>query len=61
MDREVKTQVKVGVGVEALWEALAKDLRYIVPTVVPNLVKDVLVVEGEGGLGTIVPLNFVSG
>ena len=58
---ELKTQAKVGVGLDALWKALTKELRFVVPKVIPNLVKDVEVIEGDGGLGTLLIFNFCSG
>ncbi|PIA25980.1 hypothetical protein AQUCO_10200033v1 [Aquilegia coerulea] len=60
MRNEAKTRVEVQVGVEVLWKALAKDMKFILPKVVPNLVKDVELLEGDGGLGTIMLLNFGS-
>jgi len=60
MRKESKTQVKVGVGIEAFWRALSKDLASILPKAIPNLVKDVQVIEGNGGLGTVMLLNFGS-
>ncbi|KAL0001119.1 hypothetical protein SO802_014900 [Lithocarpus litseifolius] len=61
MIEEVKTQAKVGVGLNALWKALAKELRFVVPEVLPNIVKDVELIEGDGGLGTVLLFNFFSG
>lgn len=53
MKKEVKSQAKVCVGLGALWKALAKDVRFIIPKIIPNLVKQVHVIEGDGGLGTV--------
>ena len=61
MIKEVKTQVNVGVGVDVLWKALAKDLKDILPKMMPNLVKDAEMLEGDGGLGTIYLFNFGPG
>ena len=61
MIEEVKTQAKVGVGLNALWKALTKELRFLVPKVLPNIVKDVELIEGDGGLGTLLLFNFFSG
>ncbi|RXH83067.1 hypothetical protein DVH24_003565 [Malus domestica] len=47
MAKEVKTEAKVCVGIEALWEALAKDLRILIPKIIPNSVKSVEVIEGD--------------
>ncbi|KAK9269542.1 hypothetical protein L1049_001318 [Liquidambar formosana] len=60
MIKEATTQEKVDVGIEALWRALAKDMRFIIPKIIPNLVRDVEVIEGDGGLGTVFLFNFGS-
>ncbi|PON44602.1 START-like domain containing protein [Parasponia andersonii] len=60
MLNEVKAKAEVGVGIERLWNALASDLRSVVPKVVPNLVKHVEVV-GDSGLGTVFLFTFGSG
>ncbi|KAF8411212.1 hypothetical protein HHK36_003756 [Tetracentron sinense] len=59
MRKEAKAQAKVGVGIEILWRALAKDLSLIVPKIIPNFVTEVIV-EGDGGLGTTLLFNFGS-
>ncbi|KAJ1395491.1 START-like domain superfamily [Sesbania bispinosa] len=61
MVKEFSTQTKVSVGLETLWAALSKDFIFIVPKVLPNIVKDVQVIEGDGGVGTILIFNFLSG
>ncbi|GMN66164.1 hypothetical protein TIFTF001_035232 [Ficus carica] len=53
-------RAKVGVGIERLWKALAKDLRFVIPKAIPSLVKQVEVVEGDGGLGTVFLFSFGS-
>ncbi|XP_028779872.1 phytohormone-binding protein-like [Neltuma alba] len=53
MAKEFKTQTAVSVELETLWQALSKDLATIAPNVNPQLVKDVQVIEGDGGVGTI--------
>ncbi|KAM3744523.1 hypothetical protein ACB098_06G058700 [Castanea mollissima] len=61
MIEELKTQAKVGVGLNALWKALTKELRFVVPKVLPNIVKNVELIEGDGGLGTLLLFKFFSG
>ncbi|KAJ1395493.1 START-like domain superfamily [Sesbania bispinosa] len=61
MVKEFNTQASVGVGLETLWPALSKDFSFIVPKVIPNIVKDVQVIEGDGGVGTILIFNFWPG
>ncbi|RDX79569.1 Phytohormone-binding protein, partial [Mucuna pruriens] len=60
MIKEFNTQTEVNVGLEALWEALFKDFINIVPKVLPTIVKDGQLIEGDGGLGTIFVFNFLS-
>lgn len=61
MIKEVKTQAKIGVGLDLLWKALVKDLKFTIPDMIPNLVKDADVIEGDGGLGTVYLFNFGPG
>lgn len=58
MKKEVKSQTKVCVGVGALRKALAKVVRFVIPIIIPNLVKQVQVIEGDGGPGTVLLFNF---
>lgn len=58
MIKEVKTQVNVGVEVDVLWKAFGKDLKDILPKMMPNLVKDADMLEGDGGLDTVYLFNF---
>ncbi|PSS06309.1 Phytohormone-binding protein [Actinidia chinensis var. chinensis] len=60
MAKEAKTQVKVQVGIEANMESSGKDLRFILPRIMPSVVKDVQVIEGDGGLSTVFLFNFGS-
>ncbi|KAF5461019.1 hypothetical protein F2P56_020848 [Juglans regia] len=57
---EVRTQAKAAVGLDILWKALTKELRFVVPKAIPNLVKDVEMIEGDGGLGSVLLFNFCS-
>ncbi|KAG8364981.1 hypothetical protein BUALT_Bualt18G0055100 [Buddleja alternifolia] len=61
MRRQEKGQVKVKIGVEVIWRALAKDFKSVVPSSIPNLVKDVEMLEGDGGFGTVYLFNFGPG
>ncbi|CAN1154151.1 Phytohormone-binding protein CSBP [Linum perenne] len=60
MLKEVKSQIKVSVDLEILWKSLTKDLHIVVPKILPDKVKDVQVLQGDGGLGTILLFNFTS-
>ncbi|KAF7822762.1 phytohormone-binding protein-like [Senna tora] len=59
MRKEVNTQTEASVGMEILWQALSKDLKAVVPKVLPHIVKDVQVIEGDGGSGTILLFTFL--
>lgn len=59
---EVRTQAKAAVGLDTLWKALTKDLRFVVPKAIPNFVKEVQLIEGDDGdLGTVLLFNLCSG
>lgn len=58
--KEEKSQTKVRVGIEALWRALAKEINFVLPKTIPNLVRNVEVIEGDGGFGTVYLINFGS-
>jgi len=53
MRKEFCEKTEVSVGLEALWQALSKDLEVTIVKVIPNIVKDATVVESDGGIGTI--------
>jgi hypothetical protein len=61
MVKEFKTQTTLNVGLETLWKAQSKDFILIAPKVLPNIVKDVQVIEGDGGIGTVLIFNFLPG
>ncbi|XP_030549820.1 phytohormone-binding protein-like [Rhodamnia argentea] len=56
--KEAKTRVTVDVGIGSLWKCLSKDLLSILPQVIPNLVQNGEVIEGDGGLGTVILFSF---
>lgn len=59
--KELKAQAKVGAGIKILWGALAKDICFALPRIIPNLVKEAQILEGDGGLGTVFLFKFGSG
>ncbi|KAI4342484.1 hypothetical protein MLD38_027111 [Melastoma candidum] len=61
MVREAKGQVKVDVALDLLWRGLSKDIVTTVPKIVPNLVKKAEIVEGDGGLGSVILFEFGPG
>ncbi|WCJ18229.1 Major strawberry allergen Fra a 1-A [Euphorbia peplus] len=58
MRKEVKSQTKMGCRIDLVWKALAKDVKLLLPILAPNLVKDVQLIQGDGGLGTVYLFNF---
>ncbi|XP_047148181.1 phytohormone-binding protein CSBP [Vigna umbellata] len=58
MVKEFNSQTELSVRLEALWAVLSKDFITVVPKVLPHIVKDVQVIEGDGGVGTILIFNF---
>ncbi|KAK2355194.1 hypothetical protein P8452_75373 [Trifolium repens] len=61
MTKEFNQQAEICVGLETLWQALSKDLILTIPKIIPNIVKDVKLIEGNGGIGTIFHFTFFSG
>ncbi|KAJ1395492.1 START-like domain superfamily [Sesbania bispinosa] len=57
MTKEFSNQAEVYMGLETLWQALSKDLTVVIPKVIPNVVKDVKVIEGDGGIG-VSPVSY---
>lgn len=53
MAKEIKSQVKVCVEIEALWRAITKDFVSVMPKISQNIVDKVEVIEGDGGLGSV--------
>ncbi|CAI9784143.1 unnamed protein product [Fraxinus pennsylvanica] len=58
MRKEGKCKDKVGVGIETVGRALTKELWLVMPKLVPNLVKDDEILEGNGGFGTVYLFKF---
>jgi len=61
MIKEFNTHTELSVSMEALWKVLSKDFVIVVPKVLPHIVKDVQVIQGDGGVGTILIFNFLPG
>ncbi|XP_054817126.1 phytohormone-binding protein CSBP-like [Prosopis cineraria] len=55
MAKEEKAQTEVSIGLEKLWQVMSKpkDLAAIMPEIVPEQVKEVQVIQGDGGVGTV--------
>ncbi|CAN0826454.1 Phytohormone-binding protein CSBP [Linum grandiflorum] len=59
--KEIRSQSKVRVDLDILWKSLTKDLHVVVPKSIPDKVKDIQVLHGDGGVGTILIFNFTPG
>ncbi|CAN1225867.1 Phytohormone-binding protein [Linum grandiflorum] len=59
--KQIKNQTKLKVDLDILWKSLTKELHVVVPKIVPDKVKDVQILHGDGGLGTILLFNFTPG
>ncbi|CAL0303788.1 unnamed protein product [Lupinus luteus] len=55
--KELNTRAELNVRLEALWEVISKDL-FITQKVIPNVVQDVKLIEGDGGIGSILHFTF---
>nr|XP_043608458.1 phytohormone-binding protein CSBP-like [Erigeron canadensis] len=56
--KEDVDQMKVSVPIKDLWRAMATDNRYVVPKVLPDIVSEVELLEGDGGLGSMLVFKF---
>ncbi|XP_022142873.1 phytohormone-binding protein-like [Momordica charantia] len=61
MVKESRAEAKLGVGVETLWRALVKDLRFIIPKLIPNTVDKIELLHGNGGLGSVFLFHLAPG
>lgn len=58
MEKEFEFQVNV--GIEAVWQAISKEMIFHIPKIMPS-VKSLETVEGDGGFGTVFLFEFGSG
>ncbi|KAI3673744.1 hypothetical protein L6452_39872 [Arctium lappa] len=56
--REDTAQVTVPIPIRVLWKAMAIDIRQTATDVLPDIVEDVELLEGDGGLDTILVFKF---
>ncbi|RWR79583.1 major pollen allergen Bet v 1-F/I [Cinnamomum micranthum f. kanehirae] len=57
----VSNEVLSQVAPERLWKAIVKDSPSLMPKLLPELVSSIVILEGDGGVGTIRQSNFTSG
>ncbi|PIN25275.1 hypothetical protein CDL12_01983 [Handroanthus impetiginosus] len=54
-------EIKVKVSSKRLFKAFGTDAHTVLPKILPNLVKSVDILQGDGGPGTIRQTNFAAG
>ena len=57
----VSNEILSQVAPERLWKAIVKDSPSLMPRLLPELVSSIVILEGDGGVGTIRQSNFTSG
>lgn len=61
MLHRIEAQTTVDVEVELLWRTFAEEFRVSWPKVIPEIVTNIEILEGDGGLGTLLFLQFKPG
>nr|GEW73929.1 phytohormone-binding protein-like [Tanacetum cinerariifolium] len=56
--KEDTAQLKVGIPINVLWKAMSIDIRHITPKILPNIVSEVELLEGDGGYGSMLLFKF---
>lgn len=56
--KEDIAQLTVNVPIKHLWRGLASDMRHVIPKVLPDIVAEIELLEGDGGLGSIFLFKF---
>ncbi|KAI3686266.1 hypothetical protein L1987_79940 [Smallanthus sonchifolius] len=56
--KEEIAQVTIYLPIKDLWKAMASDLRHVVPKVLPDIVTEVELLEGDGGYGSMLLFKF---
>ncbi|GJY98185.1 phytohormone-binding protein-like protein [Tanacetum coccineum] len=56
--KEDTAQLKVAIPIKVLWKAMSIDIRHITPKILPNIVSEVELREGDGGYGSILLFKF---
>lgn len=58
----VSNEILSAVAPERLWKAIVKeDSTSLMPKLLPDLISSIVIVEGDGGVGTIRKSNFSPG
>lgn len=59
--KEDTAQLKVAIPIKVLWKAMSIDIRHITPKILPNIVSEVELLEGDGGYGSMLLFKFCPG
>ncbi|XP_076904465.1 phytohormone-binding protein-like [Bidens hawaiensis] len=59
--KEDVAQVTVSVPIKDLWKAMASDIRHVGPKVLPDIVAEIELLEGDGGYGSMLLFKFCPG
>ncbi|KAJ8648952.1 hypothetical protein MRB53_001975 [Persea americana] len=54
----VSNEILSAVAPERLWKAIVKDSTSLMPKLLPDLISSIVILEGDGGVGTIRKSNF---
>ncbi|XP_020589583.1 pathogenesis-related protein 1-like [Phalaenopsis equestris] len=54
----IKSEHLLSVSIDRVWKAVAFDGYNLVPKVVPDFISSIELSEGDGGLGTVLKINF---
>ncbi|RWR88260.1 major pollen allergen Bet v 1-F/I [Cinnamomum micranthum f. kanehirae] len=57
----VSNEMLSPVAPSRLWKAVVKDSHNLMPKLMPDIISSIVVLEGNGGVGTIGQSNFTSG
>ena len=57
----VSNEILSAVAPERLWKAIVKDSTSLMPKLLPDLISSIVILEGDGGVGTIRKSNFSPG
>lgn len=58
---EVSNEILSPVSPARLWKAIVKDSHNLMPKLMPDIVSSIVILKGDGGIGTIRKTNFTSG
>ncbi|RWR75045.1 major pollen allergen Bet v 1-F/I [Cinnamomum micranthum f. kanehirae] len=54
----VSNEIKSPIAPGRLWKAMVKDSHNLMPKLLPDIISSIVILEGDGGVGTIRQSNF---